>query len=174
VILAHPVPGEFHPAFQRYVDRVTDSDVLAALAAQVADVRGALGAVPAEREIDRYEDGKWSVRQVLGHVVDTERMFGYRMMCVGRGETQSLPGFDEDTYAAAAGHDRIRLADLLEEFELVRRANVLLARGFDDLAWARVGTANGNTVVARAFPYLMVGHVRHHLAVLASKYGVPR
>ena len=174
MILAHPVSGDFHPAFQRYVDRVTDSDVLAALAAQAADVRGALGAVPAERETYRYEDGKWSVRQVLGHVIDTERMFGYRMLCVGRGDTQNLPAFDEDTYAAAAGHDRIRLADLLEEFELVRRANVLLARGFDDLAWARVGTANGNTVVARAFPYLMVGHVRHHLAVLASKYGVPR
>jgi len=174
VILAHPVSGEFHPAFQSYVDRVTESDVLAALAAQVADVRGAFGAVPAERETYRYEDGKWSIRQVLGHVTDTERMFGYRMLCVGRGDSQNLPGFDEDPYAAAAGHDRIRLADLLEEFELVRRANVLLARGFDDLAWARVGTANGNPVVARAFPYLLVGHVRHHLAVLASKYGVPR
>jgi len=174
VILAHPVSGEFHPAFQRYVDRVTDSDVLAALAAQAADVRGALGAVPAERETYRYENGKWSVRQVLGHVIDTERMFGYRMLCVGRGDTQNLPGFDEDTYAAAAGHEHIRLADLLEEFELVRRSNVLLARGFDDLAWARIGTANGNTVVARAFPFLMVGHARHHLAVLASKYGAPR
>jgi len=174
VILAHPMSGDFHPAFQRYVDRVTESDVLAALAAQVADVRGALGPVPRERETFRYADGKWSVRQVLGHVVDTERMFGYRMLCVGRGETQGLPGFDEDSYAAAAGHDRIPLADLLDEFELVRRANVLLARDFDDLAWARSGTANGNTIVTRACPWIMVGHVRHHLAVLASKYGVPR
>jgi hypothetical protein len=174
VILAHPVTGDFHPAFQRYVDRVTEGDVMAALAAQVADVRAALGAVPAERESYRYQDGKWSVRQVLGHVVDTERMFGYRMLCIGRGDTQNLPGFDEDPYAAAAGHDRVRLADLLEEFDLVRRANVLLARGFDDLAWARVGTANGNRIVTRACPYIMVGHVRHHLAVLASKYGIPR
>ena len=174
MILAHPVSGEFHPAFQRYVDRVTDSDVLAALAAQVADVRGALGAVPAERETYCYEDGKWSIRQVLGHVIDTERMFGYRMLCVGRGDSQNLPSFDEDDYAAAAGHDRVRLADLLEAFDLVRRANVLLAREFDDLAWARVGTANGNTIVARACPFIMVGHARHHLAVLASKYGVPR
>ena len=174
MILARPVSGDYHPAFQRYVDRVTDDDVLAAFASQVADVRAALGGLPAERETYRYADGKWSVRQVLGHVVDTERMFGYRMLCIGRGETQGLPGFEEDTYAAAAGHDRVRVADLLEEFDLVRRANVLLGRGFDELAWTRIGTANGNPVVTRACPYIMIGHVRHHLAVLASKYGVPR
>ena len=174
MILTQPVAGEFNPMFQRYIDRVTEDDVLGALASQVADVRAALSGVPADRETYRYEPGKWSVRQVLGHVNDSERVFGYRLLCVGRGDTQSLPGFDEETYAPAAGHDRVPLADLLEEFELIRRANVLLARGFDETAWARVGTANNNKVVTRALPYIMVGHARHHLAVLASKYGVPR
>lgn len=174
MIRIHPAPGDYHPAFQRYVDRVTESDVLAALSAQVAEVRAALGAVPEARETHRYAEGKWSVREVLGHMIDTERLFGYRMLCVGRGDKQGLPGFEEDEYAAAAGHDRVRLADLLEEFDLVRRANVLLAREFDDTAWAQAGTANGNSIVARACPYIMVGHVRHHLAVLADKYGVPR
>lgn len=174
MILAHPVPGDYHPGFQGYVDRVPDADVLAAFAAQVAEVRAAFGAVPAERETYRYEPGKWSVRQLLGHVVDGEHMFGYRMLAIGRGEQQNLPAFEENEYAARAGHDRVPLADLLEEFELIRRANVLLARGFDEAAWARVGTANQNRVVARAFPFIMVGHVRHHLAVLAAKYGVPR
>ena len=172
--LPHPVPGEYNPMFQRYVDRVTESDIPATFEAQIGDIRAALGALPAERESHRYEPGKWSVRQVLGHMLDSERIFGYRMLAVARGESQPLPGFDEDDYALVAGHDRTKLHDLLDEFEHVRKGHLALLRGLDDLALARVGNANGSPVVARAFPFLMIGHARHHLAVLASKYGVPR
>lgn len=172
--LPHPVPGEYHPQFQRYVNLVTESDIPGALEAQVGDIRAALGALPAECETHRYEPGKWSVRQVLGHMLDNERIFGYRMLAVARGELRSLPGFDENAYALVAGHDRTKLKDLLDEFEHVRLGHLALLRGFDDLALARIGNANGNPIVARAFPFLMIGHARHHLAVLASKYGVPR
>ena len=120
-------------------------------------------------------DGKWSVRQVLGHMVDTERLFGYRMLCIGRGDTQGLPGLRGGRLCRPrAGHDRMpprRPARGVRARPACERA---AARGFDDPAWARVGTANGNSIVARACPYIMVGHVRHHLAVLADKYGVPR
>jgi hypothetical protein len=173
VNLPRPVAGEYHPAYLRYIDRVTEADVLQALEAQIAEVRRALGAVPAERETWRYEPEKWSVRQVLGHVLDSERVFGYRMLSVARGEDQPLPGFNEDSYAAAAGHDRIPLADLLGEFELLRGSHVALAKELDDVAWARIGTANGHPIAPRALAYIMVGHPRHHLAVLASKYGIP-
>lgn len=170
IAIARPEAGEYHPMFQRYVDRVQDADVLAALETQVDDVAKAFRGATDEHH--RYAPGKWSVRQVAGHVLDTERMFGYRLLCLARGEKQSLPGFDEDDYAATAGHDGISLSDLVEQFALVRRSHARMARNFDEAAWAREGLANGNRTTVRAVPYLMIGHVRHHLAVLAEKYGV--
>jgi hypothetical protein len=169
IAIARPEPGEYNPMFQRYVDRVPDADVLVALEAQVDDVTRALRGA---NERHRYAPGKWSVREVVGHVVDTERMFGYRLLCLARGDKQNLPSFDEDEYAAASGHDNIPLSDLVGQFELVRTSHVRLARNLDDAAWAREGTANGKRMTVRAMPFVMVGHVRHHLAVLAEKYGV--
>ena len=173
MILARPIAGDFHPAYQRYVDRVTEGDVLAAFEAQIAELRGVFGRVEPGRETYRYAPGKWSVREVLGHVLDSERVFGYRLLAIARGEAQSLPGFEEDAYAAAAPHGRIPLAALVDEFELVRRGHVALARALDEAAWARRGTANANPIALRALPHIMIGHPRHHVAVLAEKYGIP-
>ena len=169
IAIARPEVGEYNEMFQRYVDRVPDADVLVALEAQVDDVASALRGAD---EHHRYAPGKWSVREVVGHVVDTERMFGYRLLCLARGDKQNLPSFDENEYAAVAGHDNIPLSDLVGQFELVRTSHVRLARNLDDAAWAREGTTNGKRTTVRALPFLMVGHVRHHLAVLAEKYGV--
>jgi len=173
ITIERPAPGDYHPAFERYVARVTETDVLATFAQQVDDVRAALSAIPAAREDFRYAPDKWTVRQMLGHVADAERMFGYRVLAIARGETASLPGFEEDAYAATSTREASPLAALNEEFATMRRSHVLMLNGFDAAAWARVGTANGNRITVRAFPYLMIGHVRHHLAVLKDKYGLP-
>ena len=167
-----PAPSEYHPAFERYVSRVSEIDALPALERQPAEMRALLGGLSEERAGFRYAPGKWSIREVLGHVTDAERVFGYRALCVARGDATPLPGFEENDYAANAGHDRYALREILDEFELLRRANVSMLAHLDGGAVLSVGSANGSPVSARALAYIMVGHVRHHLAVLASKYGV--
>jgi len=168
-----PGKNEYDAAFERYVSRVPEDDALPALGRQPSEIRAALGGLPAERAAYRYAPGKWSVRELLGHVTDSERVFGYRALCVARGDAASLPAFEENDYAANAGHDRYELADLVAEFETVRRANVSMLTHMDQKSVLRIGTANGLPISVRALAYIMVGHVRHHLAVLADKYGIP-
>ena len=171
IAIARPEPGTYHSAFQRYIDHAAvDDDVVAGLERQIDDVRKAFERFVPAKETYRYADGKWSVREVLGHVLDTERVFGFRTLAIGRGETESLPGMDENVYAAGAPHHAVPLASLLEQFALVRRSHVLMLREFDDAAWAREGKANQNRIAVRALPWIMLGHVRHHLAVLQDKY----
>jgi hypothetical protein len=171
IAIARPATGEYNAGFQRYIDRaVVEDDLLGAFERQVDDVNKAFRPFLSARETYRYADGKWSVREVLGHVLDTERVFGFRVLALGRGEPQGLPGMDENVYAAGAPHHAVPLASLLEQFALVRRSHVLMVREFDDAAWAREGIANGNRITVRAVPWIMLGHVRHHLAVLAEKY----
>jgi hypothetical protein len=167
-----PRPDEYDEAFERYVSRVPEADVLAALERQPAELAAALAAVPPERERFRYAPGKWSIRDVAGHMLDSERVFGYRALCIARGEKASLPGFEENDYAASAGYDRRTLASILEEFAALRASHVLMLRHVDDEAWGHVGTANGLPITPRALAYVLAGHVRHHLAVLAEKYRV--
>jgi hypothetical protein len=170
--IARPAASEYDSAFERYVSRVPEDDVLPALERQPAEVRAAVGSLSPERSGHRYAPGKWSVRELVGHVTDTERVFGYRALCLARGECAPLPGFEQTDYAANAGHDRYPLPDLLAEFDAVRRANVSMLSHLDETAILRIGKANGLPISVRALAYIMVGHVRHHLAVLADKYGI--
>ena len=170
--IERPAPGEYDPAFERYVSRVPEDDALPALARQPAQVRAALEGVSGERAGFRYGPDKWSIREVVGHFTDTERVFGFRALSFARGDSTTLPGFEENDYAAAAGHDRYALADLVAEFEALRRSHVSMLAHLDSAAVLRTGTANGRPVSVRALAFIMVGHVRHHLGVLASKYGV--
>ena len=170
--IERPAPGEYNPAFERYVSRVPEDDALPVLARQAAEVRAALAGVAGERAGFRYGPDKWSIREVVGHFTDAERIFGFRALSIARGEKTALPGFEENGYAAVAGHDRYALPDLLAEFEGVRASHVSMFAHLDTTAVERIGTANGSPTSVRAIAYIMVGHVRHHLGVLASKYGV--
>jgi hypothetical protein len=152
---------------------VTETDVLEALTRQREELPAALAGVRGEAERFRYAEGKWSIRQVVGHVVDSERVFAYRALCIARGETGPLPGFDENEYAASSPAHDCPLSELLEEFVLVRQANLSLFRHLDEKAWKRVGTANSHPLSVRALAYIIVGHPRHHLAVLQERY-LPR
>ena len=170
--IERPSAGEYDPYYQGYVSRIAEDDVLPLLARQPGEIRTALASVSEEQSGFRYAPGKWTVREVIGHLIDTERVFGYRAMSIARGEAGALPGFDENAYTANAGHDRCRLSSLVDEFDALRRSHVALFLHLDREAAARIGTANGRPISVRALSFIMVGHARHHLATLASRYGV--
>ena len=168
--MSRPLENEYAPDFQGYVSHVSEDDIMPALRSQIDALDVLLEHVAPERETYRYAEGKWSIREIVGHLIDGERVFGYRALCIARGETQNLPGFDQDQYMLTAPFDRIDLEDLLSEFRLVRLSNIAMLRTLDEAAWMRMGTANGNPVSVRALVYVMVGHVRHHMNVLRERY----
>jgi DinB family protein len=165
-----PLETEYAPSFQGYVAHVTEDEILPVLRSQIDAVDLLLDRVSPEKETYRYAEGKWSIREIVGHLIDGERVFGYRALCIARGETQNLPGFDQDDYMISAPYDRINLEDLLSEFRLVRLSNIAMFRTLDEAAWTRTGIANNNQVSVRALAFIMAGHVRHHMKVLRERY----
>jgi hypothetical protein len=167
-----PKETEYAAYFSRYVSLVPEPDVKSVLDHQLEDLHRLVAAVPADREKFRYAEGKWSIREVIGHLIDAERVFGYRAFCISRGETASLPRFDENAYVERSHYDERSLADLLFEFETVRKANLAFFRHLDQPAWENLGTASNHPVSVRAIAFIMVGHVRHHGSVLQERYAV--
>jgi len=165
-----PQANEHHPYFSRYIDLVPEEDIVGAMEAQARDTAALLAGVGEEKAAFRYAPKKWSVKQVVGHVTDAERVFGYRLLAIARGETQSLPSFDEGDYMRAANFDDRPFADLVDELAAVRHATLLMLRGLSDEAWTRIGTANNAATSARAVAYTLLGHERHHVKVLRERY----
>lgn len=165
-------PGDFAPFYAGYVGLVPEDDVLAALAAQEAELAAVVAAVPPEGETHRYAPGKWSVREVIGHVGDGERVFGYRAFCIARGEQASLPGFDEGAYLAVARYDEQPLADLHASFSAARAANRAILAALSREDFQRAGTANGTRITVLALATILAGHARHHAGVLRARYGI--
>jgi len=170
---SRPRDTDYAAFFAAYVNLVPESDVLSALKAQVVQLSDLAATVPANREGYRYAAEKWSVREVFGHLIDAERVFGYRAFCISRGERASLPGFEENEYVAASRYDGRALADLVAEFALVRKANLTCLEHLTGGDWERRGTANDNPVTVLALAFIMAGHVRHHMNILRTKYGAP-
>ncbi|MBL8749153.1 MAG: DinB family protein [Planctomycetes bacterium] len=167
-----PGPDEFAPFFQGYVARVPDGDVIATLERQGAATVARLAGVADARGGFAYAPGKWTVRRVVQHVADGERLFAYRALCLARGEQASLPPFDEDLYAANDGSDQRTLRSLTEEFASVRAATLTLLRGLSPDAWSRRGLVSGRPASVRAQAWIAAGHELHHLEVLRERYGV--
>ena len=172
--MSRPRDDEYAESYRDYVGLVPEDDILTVLAAQSDELRTLLARVPPERETFRYGPGKWSIREVMGHIGDGERVFGYRAFCISRGDQASLPGFDENDYVDASGYDRRPLGGLLEVFESLRAANLAELRAIDADAWNRVGLANDTPVSVRALAFMLAGHVRHHMTILTNLYQVPR
>lgn len=170
--MQRPGPGDHASFLQAYIDRVPDGDLLAHLERQAKATCGLLAGVGEAKGAFAYAAGKWSVKRVLQHIVDGERLFCYRALCIARGEYGPLPGFDENLYAQNDGTDGLLLHDVMAEFAAVRVASILLFRGFDGLAWTRRGSANGHAIAVRSLPWIVAGHELHHLAVLRERYGV--
>jgi hypothetical protein len=170
--MARPSPSEYAPFYETYVSLVPETNVLPVLEAQPAELRALATAIASGREQYRYEPGKWSVREVLGHVGDAERVFGYRAFCISRGETANLPSFDEKDYTARSTFDRIPVADLVDEWAALRASNLTVLRRLGPADWGRAGTANHASVSVLALAFILAGHVRHHAGILRSRYGV--
>ena len=160
------------PFYQRYADLVTEQNLVEGLDKQGRTTAAFLRSISEEKAAFRYAPGKWSIKQVVGHVTDSERVFTYRAMAFARGEQKSLPGFDENPYAEAGEFDRLSMRLLADSYEAVRRSTVLLFRGLSDAAWERTGKANETPLTPREIAFITLGHERHHLNVLRDKYGV--
>lgn len=169
-LLERPDPTEYAPYYSRYVAHVPEGDILELLAAQITDTTALLRSAGEALAGHRYAPGKWSVREMVGHLSDTERIMAYRALRIARADTTPLPGFEQDDYVATARFEARTLSDLIAEFESVRAATLSLCRSLDDTALRRRGIASGFDVSARALVFIIAGHERHHMSVLRSRY----
>ncbi len=168
--MIRPDKSEYDPYYELYVGRVANNDILETLAAQPTKLQDLFTAIPEEKGEFRYADGKWSVKELLGHLIDGERMFAYRMFRISRGDETPIEGFEQDGYIENAHSNGRSFSDLLEEFLLLRRANMIFFNNLTDDGWSRVGTANNVKVSVRALAYIMAGHIEHHLSILKERY----
>jgi hypothetical protein len=168
-----PAETDYAPPFARYVSLVRgDDDIVSTIEQQSSETQRLMSALDDAKASHRYEPGKWSVKEVIGHLIDGERIFGYRALAISRGETASLPSWDENEYAAAANYDQWRIGDLAELYAVARRSNIIYFRNLAPEAWDRRGAASGNPITVRALAYVIAGHERHHLEILHERYKV--
>ena len=167
-----PDPSEFAPFYAGYVRQVPDSGPGAVLKEQIGDLEK-LRALPEDTGNHAYAEGKWTVKELIGHLADAERVFSYRLTRIARGDQTPLAGFDENAWAKAARHGQRRMADVVDEMIAIRRATLALVDSLDESSIGNVGVANNNPVSARAVCWIMAGHTIHHLDVLRERYGVP-
>lgn len=165
-----PGTDEYAKYYGRYVALVPETSGLQALEAQRTEMLVQLRSIPDAQAGYRYAPGKWSVREMLGHLADSERVFAYRAMWFARGEHSPLPGFSEDPWVQAGGFDRLQLAALTDGLDLARRSTIRLFRDLEDHAWLRRGTANDVEMSVRAVAFVIAGHGRHHMTVLRERY----
>jgi DinB superfamily len=166
-----PTAEEYAPFYADYVQRATQKgDVIAALPKQIDEVQSALGKLTDQQACFKFGPAEWSIKEVLGHLNDVERIFSYRLLRISRNDKTPLSGFEQDEYVREAAFDRYPLADLLAEFEFLRRANILAIKNMADEGLTYVGASSGAQVSARALLYMLVGHVEHHMASLREKY----
>ena len=169
-----PLADEYAPAFAGYVTRASSiADPLKELSFQRGRLLSRLSPLSDEQAMFRYAPGKWTIKDLVGHLTDAERIFAYRMLWVGRGDTTPVPSFDENEYARAAQAEHRPFTDLLEEWSVVRDATTALARGLRPQMWANRGSStSGSPFTTRALLYITLGHTEHHLNVLAERYHV--
>lgn len=165
-----PTTSEFAPYYASYIDRVPDGDIIQTLAKQRIDTMKLFASLTPEQAAFRYATGKWSVREVIGHVVDAERIFAYRALRVGRNDKTPLAGFEENDYVKFASFESRSVAGLAGDFDHVRTATIDLFGSFTEEAWMRAGTANAFDVSVRALAWIIAGHERHHVEILKSRY----
>jgi hypothetical protein len=169
-VIGLPDRTEAPPYYFRYIDRITNGDVVAELASQRDEALDLFAGISEEKSLHRYAPDKWSVRQVLNHVSDTERLFVFRAFWFARGFDSPLPSFDQNVSSAAARADDIPWSKNVEEFDDVRRSTLDLFRNLPKDAWMRRGIASDNLFTVRALAYIAAGHLSHHVAILREKY----
>ena len=168
--LNKPNQDEYAPYYEKYVSLLPAGDVVATLRKQLDDTLTLLGGIEESQAGKRYAPDKWSIKELIGHLIDTERVFAYRAMTFARNDTTPLPGFDQDPYVSNGNFDSRTLADLAEEFEHLRRSNAHFFQALSEEAWNRRGTANDSEVSVRALAHIIAGHEAHHVQILKTRY----
>jgi uncharacterized damage-inducible protein DinB len=170
LVIARPQPGECAPYYDRYISLIQDNDILTTLDQQRRQMVQLLSGLSEADGDFRYAPEKWSAKEVLGHVCDTERIFAYRALRISRGDATPIEGFEQDDYVKNGPFARRPIADAIEDYIAVRRATLSLLRSLEEAAWSRRGVANKNEVTVRAIAYLIAGHEVHHRRILEQKY----
>jgi len=169
--ITRPNPDEYADFYVGYIQYASArEDVLATLSMQIEEIRTALGNLTDKQALFRDAPKEWSIKEVMGHLNDVERVFSYRILCISRNDPAPLPGMEQDNYVREAGYDNYSLGDLINEFEHLRHANIIAIKNMPDSFADRSGTASGFPVSVRALIYMLVGHVDHHMASLHEKY----
>ena len=171
-VVGRPEPDEIPSHYLGYIKRVPENDPVIVCASQIEETAALLHGLSETDAMYRYGRGKWSIKEVVGHLADTERIMSYRALRIARGDVTPLPSFDENAYVPVARFDGRSLADLVGELRTVRAATLALLRTFDADAWRRRGTASGKPVSVRALGFMIPGHERHHVEILRTRYGV--
>lgn len=168
--VARPEPGEYSPYYDRYISLISGTEILATLESQRRQMMLLLSGRDEADGDFRYAPDKWSAKQVLGHVCDTERIFAYRALRIARGDRTPIEGFEQDDYVRNGPFVQLPISDIIDEYIAVRRATLTLLRNLDEPAWTRRGIANKNEVSVRALAYIIAGHELHHRRILEEKY----
>lgn len=170
--MARPITPENPAFYQRYIDLVPENDIFLALDNNLHEIKELLGSIHSSKAAYAYAPGKWTVAQVLQHIIDAERIFAYRTLRIARGDKTPLPGWEENDYAALATASHRTIAEIAEELLCVRRSTTLLLVSFTDDCWDRTGTANGRDISVLTLAFLVVGHMRHHISLLRERYEI--
>ncbi|MGJ7922047.1 DinB family protein [Neobacillus sp. LXY-4] len=163
-------PSEFAPYYGPYINAVPEGDIFETLHQQLEDTVKLFKNLNENQAEFRYGPNKWSIKEVFGHMTDTERIMAYRLLAIARGETLSLPGFDENEYVRHAEFDKQTLEELLEQFTIVRKSTLALLKSLSTDAWLRRGTANQHEVSVRALAFIIAGHELHHRTIISERY----
>jgi hypothetical protein len=170
ITIGRPDATEHDPYYTQYVSLVGDGDIVRTLESQIGDTINLLSPLTAEQASRSYEPGKWTIKQVIGHLTDAERIFAYRMLRIARNDRTPIEGFDQDPYVLNGPFEHYPLPDLVAEFRAVREATLQLLRHFDADGWRRSGIANGKEISVRALAYITAGHELHHRKILSERY----
>ena len=165
-----PSPGDYSTYYDSYIKLIEGDDILKILNEQSKSTQDILNSFSEHRGNYRYADGKWTVKEVIGHLLDTERIFAYRALCIARGEKKSLPGFNQDDYVSEGNFNRREIFEITYEYRLLRESNLLLFRSFTPEMLKLKGFANESSVSVLAILFIIAGHEKHHMNVLKEKY----
>jgi uncharacterized damage-inducible protein DinB len=168
--MERPKPNEYAPYYETYIKKLVGNDIIKILSDQLERTTNLFKSISEEKGNFAYAESKWSIKEMLGHMIDTERVFSYRALCIARGEQQPLPGFEQDDYVKAAHFNKSTLSGLADGYQLVRRSNIALFKSFDEESIGRWGTASNNKVTVRAIMFIIAGHEEHHINILNTKY----
>ena len=165
-----PEPGDYQTYQEAYIKTVEGNNIIKALEDQLITIPGFLKNIPAQKAKYAYAEGKWTIKEVIEHITDTERVFAYRALCIARGEAKVLPGFEQDDYVKEADSNNRELSELIDEFRKVREANLSLFKSFSEEVLNKKGSVNTYRITVNAILYIIAGHANHHVNIIKEKY----